>query len=80
MKKKKNVNKWATFGNPTNWHKNDSQTKRRRAVLSSRHGDYLASYRALDQLAKISQDNETARKSRQDANYFLKMYHHKKKK
>ena len=82
MIKKKNKNngsKWYSSGKPLNWSKKDSQTTRRREALRARKGDYLATYRALDALAKISADNETARKARSDANYFLKMYHVKKK-
>jgi hypothetical protein len=58
----------------TGWHKTDSQTKRRRAMLKAHKGDHLAAARSLVQLANINQDSETQRKARSDAKYFFAMY------
>lgn len=78
MKKKKTV-KWAEFGESSGWHKTDSQTKRRQAVLKKKK-TALTAYHSLDQLAKITRDPETRRKARMDATYFLRLYNKKKKK
>ena len=77
--KKKKVEKWAEFGKSSGWHKIDSQTKRRRAVLKSKR-TALTAYHSLDQLAKVSTDSETRRKARMDATYFLRLHNKKKKK
>jgi hypothetical protein len=58
-----------------NWHKEDSQTTRRRNALRSRKGSFLAVARALQALANISKDDETARKAGSDAKYFFHRYH-----
>ena len=65
-------------GKPTGWKKDDSQDKRRRTILRSRKGDVLASARALTMLSNVSQDSETARKAKIDADYFYKQYRKKK--
>lgn len=67
-------------GKSLGWHKTDSQTKRRRAALASRRNDKLATARALQALANVSQDSETAKKAASDAKYFYKLYARKKKK
>jgi hypothetical protein len=62
-------------GKSLNWHKEDSQTARRRNALSSRKGHYLNTARALQALANITKDAETKRKAQGDAKYFFHRYH-----
>jgi len=69
--------KWFEAGRPLGWRKQDSQTKRRAIALRNRDGDYLKAARALQALANISQDKETARKAESDASYMFAQ--HKKK-
>jgi hypothetical protein len=69
-KKKNNNEKWFEPGKSLNWRKKDSQTVRRRNALKARKGNELATARALQALANVTQDNETARKARADAKYF----------
>jgi hypothetical protein len=75
-KNKKNGSKWfSPSSKPLNWCKKDSQSKRRRYALAARKGDFLATARALQALANITEDNQTRRLSQGDSKYFLKMYH-----
>jgi len=71
--------RWGAFGEPLDWHKKDSTAVRRGNALRARDGDELAAYHALDQLAKMSQDPETARKARADAEYFRKRHNRRVK-
>jgi len=47
--------------------------------VKSRDGDVLASARAMQQLANISQDKETARKAKADATLLFSRYRKSKK-
>ena len=76
---KKKVEKWFEPGEPTNWRKADSQATRIRKLVKSRDGDVLASARAMQQLANISQDKETARKAKADATLLFSRYRKSKK-
>ena len=75
MAKKKE--KWFEAGRPLGWRKQDSQTKRRAIALRNRDGDYLKAGRALQALANVTADKETARKANSDASYMFAQ--HKKK-
>jgi len=75
----KKVERFFVAGKKTGWSKDDSQDKRRRTILRSRKGNQLASARALTMLSNVSQDKETARKAKQDADYFYAQYRKKKK-
>jgi len=75
---KKKAVKFFEPGKSINWHKTDSQTKRRKAALAARRGDALATYHALDGLSKVTKDPETKRKSRSDAEYFRRLHNRKK--
>jgi hypothetical protein len=77
MKKKRRTNH--NNNKPLEWHKKDTQSKRRHAALSSRNGDLLATARALQQVANSNVDSETSRKARSDARYFFKQYNYQKK-
>jgi hypothetical protein len=72
--KNRNPAKWFEAGKSLNWHKDDSQQTRRRAALKSRRGNYLKTARALLSIANVSQDKETARKSKADSEYFFMMH------
>jgi len=77
--KKKPVKKWFVPSNrPLNWSKDDSQSVRRKNALLARRGDYIKVARALQALANVSADAETARKAKADARYFYTMYQRKK--
>lgn len=77
MMAKKKVIKWFEAGRPLGWRKQDSQTKRRAIALRNRDGDYLKAGRALQALANVTTDKETARKSSADASYMFAQ--HRKK-
>lgn len=66
-------------GKSLGWHKTDSQTKRRKAALSSRRGNTLSTARALGALANVTANKETARKARADSKYFYRLHNKKKK-
>ena len=66
--------KWYHHGKSLGWNKDDGQVKRRRAALASRRGNYLKAGRALQSLANVTTDRETARKARADALYFFKKH------
>jgi hypothetical protein len=70
----KNPNKWFEAGRSLGWHKDDSQQTRRRAALKSRRGNYLKTARALQSISNVTQDRETARKAKADAEYFFMMH------
>lgn len=61
----------------TGWHKNLSQSERRRATLKAHKGDALSSARAMQRLANITNDRQTAIKARQDATYFYNLNRNK---
>jgi len=65
-------------GEKLNWSKADTQSQRRRSALASRKGKLLPTARALMALSNVSQDKETARLARQDAQYFYALYNKKK--
>ncbi len=67
-------NKWFHAGRSLGWDKDDSQAKRRRAALASRHGNNLKAGRALQALANVTMDPETERKARSDAAYFFRRH------
>ena len=70
-------------GKSLNWHKTDSQSKRRRAALASRRGNALSAARALQVLSNVNSsskgDAETHRKALADAKYFFRLHAKKKK-
>ena len=75
----KKVEKWFKPGKEIGWSKDDSQTKRRRIALKSRKGDLLKTARALQSLANVTEDKETARKAAADAQYFYRQYRQSKR-
>ena len=76
--KKKTV-KQLQEGQPTGWHKEDTQTQRRRVVLASHKGKLLSTAKALMYLSNKTADTETRRKARADAQYFYALYKAKQK-
>jgi len=63
---------------PIGWHKSDSQTRRRRSVLSQCKGDYLHAARLCQQIANRHPDYDTRRKARTDARYFWAKYNQRR--
>lgn len=80
----KKVDKWfqpEDWGSkPLGWSKDDPQTKRRRIALKNRGNDPLKAARALQSLANVTADKETARKAKADAAYFFRLNRQKKHK
>lgn len=72
--KAKKTGKWYEHGKSLNWHKDDSQSKRRQAALKSRRGNVLKTARALQSLANVTTDRETKRKAQADARYFYSLH------
>lgn len=72
--------RWFAAGEPLGWRKTDSMAKRRRIALRNRGGDKLATARALQALANVTEDSETRRKAEADAQYFYRQYRQSKKK
>ena len=70
--------KWFEAGKSLGWQKSDSVEKRRRIALRHRHGDKLATARALQALANVTKDKETKKKARADALYFYRQYRRQK--
>jgi RecA-family ATPase len=54
-----------------NWHKGDAVTLRRQRALRAHKGDVLATGRALQSLANVTTDRQTATQARKDAKYFF---------
>ena len=75
MPKKK---KWFKAGKPLNWKSSDSQKTRRESALKSRSGKLLPAARALQALANVTKDKDTARKARADAIYFYAQHEKQK--
>ena len=70
----KRTGKFYHKGASLNWHKDDSQSKRRAAALKSRRGNPLKTGRALMALSNVTTDSETKRKARADAIYFFNLH------
>lgn len=71
--------KWFKPEKETGWRKEDTQSQRRRIALASHKGKLLPTARSLMALSNVTQDKETARLARADANYFYALYKAKKK-
>ncbi len=63
--------KWYEHALPMNWHKDDPGEVRRANALKAHKGDVLAAARALQALANVTADSETARLAKTDADYFF---------
>ena len=76
--------RWYSPGKSLNWHKTDSQSKRRKAALASRKNNPLTTAKALNALANVQSgqhgDVETHRKALADAKYFFRLYAKEKNK
>jgi hypothetical protein len=55
-----------------NWHKDESADERRHNALQAHNGNELATGRALQALANVTTDSETAKLARADAEYFFR--------
>ena len=70
--------KWFHPGIKMNWNHQDLREVRRRNALRAHGGDLLATARALQQLANVSQVGVVAKAARQDAVHFFAKYQSKK--
>ena len=70
--------KWFHPGVKMNWNHQDLREVRRRNALRAHGGDLLATARALQQLANVSQVGVVAKAARQDAVHFFAKYQSKK--
>ena len=63
--------KWYEHNVEMNWHKDEPAELRRANALKAHKGDELATARALQALANVTTDTETARLAKTDADYFF---------
>jgi hypothetical protein len=63
--------KWYEHDVEMNWNKDMPAEERRANSLKAHGGDKLATGRALQALANVTTDNETARLAKADADYFF---------
>ncbi len=63
--------KWYRHNVEMNWHKNEPADIRRASALNAHKGDELATARALQALANVTTDAETAKLAKDDADYFF---------
>lgn len=63
--------KWYEHGVEMNWRKDDPAETRRANALEAHKGDELATARALQALANVTTDTETANLAKADADYFF---------
>ncbi len=63
--------RWYEHTVQMNWHKDDPEGVRRARALKAHKGDVLATARALQALANVTTDTETARVAKTDADYFF---------
>lgn len=66
--------KWYHPSKHTGWDKDDNQETRRAKMLKAHKDDSLAAGRAMQALANVTQDRETANKARSDALYFYRLH------
>ncbi len=63
--------RWYQHNVEMNWHKGDPTQVRRANALKAHKGDELAAARALQALANVTIDAETAKLAKTDADYFF---------
>ena len=63
--------KWYEHNVEMNWHKDDPAETRRANALKASKGNELAAARALQALANVTADRDTARLAKADADYFF---------
>ena len=63
--------KWYEHNVEMNWHKDETVEVRRANALKAHKGDELATARALQALANVTTDAETAKLAKGDADYFF---------
>ena len=66
--------KWYEHDVEMNWHKDESSETRRANALKAHKGDELATARALQALANVTNDSKTKQLARSDAEYFFAMH------
>jgi len=70
-RKPKSKRKWFRASTKTGWRKDMSMAERRRLVLRSHGGSSLSAAQGMQALANVTQDPETKRKAKADAQYFF---------
>jgi len=65
-------NKWFSPKVKMDWHKDMPLGERRQNALDAHNGDTLATGRALQALANVSQDKQTVIEATKDAKYFFR--------
>jgi len=73
-KHKVKTEKWYSSSVIMGWRKDQSMATRRRLALRSHKGDKLATARALQSLANVTQDKQTKKLARADALYFYALH------
>ena len=63
--------KWYHHNEEMNWHKHQPAEMRRANALKAHSGNTLATVRALQALANVTTDLETAKLAKIDADYFF---------
>ena len=63
--------KWYQHNVEMNWHKDEPVKMRRANALKAHNGNELATARALQALANVTTDAETAKLAKADADYFF---------
>ncbi len=66
--------KWYEHTVRMNWHKDKPASVRRANALKAHQGDELATARALQALANVTTDPETAKLAKADADYFFEKH------
>ena len=66
--------KWYEHNVEMNWHRDDPPGTRRANALKAHKGDELAAARALQALANVTTDTETASAAKSDADFFFASY------
>ena len=70
--------KWFRPKIHSGWKKSQPVATRRRLVLQAHGGDLLSAARSKIALANVTEDSETRVKAKEDARYFLELYHKEK--
>jgi hypothetical protein len=65
------ADKWYEHNVEMHWHKNQTTEVRRANALAAHKGDTLAAARALQALANVTTDTDTAKLAKKDADYFF---------
>lgn len=80
MSKKATKKRFAHFEvHNTGWHKDLPMKERREKMLLAHNGNYLASGKAMSELANVTTDKDTKKAAKVDAKWFFKEHQKKGK-